>query len=245
MMTYAALPYHMYRLTGSSLSVGVLGLVELLPLLATAFVGGALADALDRRRLGIITDIGLAVGSLALTLLATVGGAPWMLYLGAAWMSGVSALQRPALEALVPRLLPKDEVGAAAGLTMLRGSMAMIAGPAIGGLLIASAGLAAAYLVDVASYALSLLCLFAMRPSPPSADADLPRVSAVLEGFRYARSRQELVGTYVVDVIAMVFGMPFALFPAISDLLGGPAALGLLYAAPAVGAFAASLTSRW
>ncbi len=245
MMTYAAVPYHMYRLTGSSLSVGILGLVELLALLATAFVGGVLADAVDRRRLGLATDLALAAGSVTLTLLAMFGGTPWMLYVVAAWMSGISALQRPALDALVPRLLPREEVGAAAGLTMLRGSMAMIAGPAIGGILIASVGLAAVYLVDVASYSVSLLCLVTMRPSPPSDDADRPSVSAVLEGFRYARSRQELVGTYVVDFIAMVFGMPLALFPAISDTFGGPSALGLLYAAPAVGAFAASLASRW
>ena len=245
MMTYAALPYHMYRLTGSSLSVGVLGIVELLPLLATAFVGGALADALDRRRLGLVTDAALAAGSATLAILATVGTAPWMLYAVAAWMSGVAALQRPALESLVPQLVPREEMSAAAGLTMLRGSIAMIAGPAIGGVLIASVGLAATYLVDVASYACSLACVYAMRPTPVADTAERPSLAAVREGFRYAASRQELVGTYVVDFIAMVFGMPLALFPALSDRFGGVSSLGLLYAAPAVGALLASLASRW
>jgi MFS family permease len=245
MMTYAALPYHMYRLTGSSLSVGVLGLVELLPLLAMAFVGGALADAVDRRRLGIATDIALAAGAATLALLAVRGGSLWQLYATAAWMSGVAAVQRPALESLNQRLVPKDEVSAAAGLTMVRGNGAMIVGPAVGGALIAAAGLPAAYLADTVSYALSLACICAMRPAPPTPGADRPSIAAVLEGFRYARSRQELVGTYVVDFIAMVFGMPLALFPALSDRLGGASALGLLYAAPAAGALVASLTSRW
>ncbi len=244
MITYAALPYHMYRLTGSSLSVGILGLVELLPLLATAFVGGALADAIDRRRLGIATDLALAAGSATLAIIATSSSTPWLLYAVAAWMSGVGALQRPALESMTQRLLPAEEMTAAAGLSMFRGSLAMIGGPAIGGLLIASAGLTATYLVDVASYGVSMCCLWLMRPAPPAADAEAPSVAAVLEGFRYARSRQELIGTYVVDFVAMVFGMPLALFPAMSDRLGGPTTLGLLYAAPAGGAFIASLFSR-
>jgi MFS family permease len=121
----------------------------------------------------------------------------------------------------------------------------MIAGPAVGGLLIASAGLTATYLVDVVSYAASLLCLWMIRAVPPAEGAERPSVAAVIEGFKYARSRQELIGTYVVDFVAMVFGMPLALFPAMSDRLGGPSVLGLLYAAPAVGALAASLTGRW
>ena len=245
MITYAALPYHMYRLTGSSLSVGMLGVVELLPLLAMAFIGGALADSVDKRRLGIWTDLALAAGSLALAGIAANAGSAWMLYGVAAWMSGVTALQRPALDSLMPRLLPKADIPAAAGLAMFRGSLAMIAGPALGGILIASVGLASTYLVDVVSYGFSLACLLVMRPSPPADDAEKPSVAAVLEGFRYARSRQELIGTYVVDFTAMVFGMPLALFPAMSDRLGGASALGLLYAAPAVGALVASLTARW
>src|SRR5436309_985796 len=108
-----------------------------------------------------------------------------------------------------------------------------------------SAGLPAAYLADVVSYAVSLLCLWMIKAVPPAAGAERPSLAAVREGFRYARSRQELIGRYVVDFVAMVFGMPLALFPAMSDWLGGPSILGLLYAAPAVGALGASLTSRW
>jgi MFS family permease len=245
MVTYVALPYQMYRLTGSSLSVGLLGLFELIPLLATAFIGGAMADAVDRRRIAIVTDIALAVGSATLALIAMRGASAWLLYLVAAWMSAVSGLQRPAIESLVPRLVAKEELPAAASLAVVRGSVGMIAGPAIGGVLIASAGLTVTYFTDVVSYALSLVCLWLIRAVPPPEGSERPSIAAVLEGFRYARSRQELIGTYVVDFVAMVFGMPLALFPALSDRLGGPPVLGLLYAAPAVGALGASLTSRW
>jgi len=245
MVTYVALPYQMYRLTGSSFSVGLLGLVELVPLLATAFIGGAMADAVDRRRIAIVTDVALAAGSATLAVIATRAASASLLYLVAAWMSAVGGLQRPAIESLVPRLIEKRELPAAASLAVVRGSVAMIAGPAVGGLLIASTGLPVTYLVDVASYAASLACLGMIRAVPPAEDAERPSIAAMIEGFRYASSRQELIGTYVVDFVAMVFGMPLALFPAISDRLGGPSALGLLYAAPAIGALAASLTSRW
>jgi MFS family permease len=246
MMTYVALPYHVFRSTHSSLAVGLLGLAELVPLLATAFVGGALADALDRRRLVMATDVALAVGS---GLLAAIGLADhpplWSLYVVAGFMSGVSGLQRPSLDALAPRLVAKDEIPAVAALSTFRGSVGMIAGPALGGLLIASLGLPATYGADALSYLIALACLALIRAAPPAEGGERPTLAAVAEGFRYARSRQELIGTYVVDFVAMVFGMPLALFPAMSESLGGPDVLGLLYAAPAVGALLASLTSRW
>ena len=234
MVSYVALPFQMYRLTHSSLSVGLLGLAELVPLLLTAFLGGALADAMDKRRLVIVTDAMLAAGSVSLAVVALHGQSVWMLYLLAAWMAAISALQRPSLEALVPRLVTPADVPAAATLATFRGSLGMIAGPAIGGALLASAGLAATYAVDAVSYLCSLVCLWMIRSIRPPENPEPPSLAAVVDGFRYAKSRQELIGTYVVDFVAMVFGMPLALFPALSDLLGGPHALGLLYAAPGV-----------
>lgn len=134
---------------------------------------------------------------------------------------------------------------AAATLAMVRGSLGMIAGPAVGGVLMTSGGLPMTYLVDAASYGISLLCLWQIRAVPPAEGAEPPSVAAVLEGFRYARSRQELMGSYVVDLVAMIFGMPLALFPAWSDRLGGPSVLGLMYAAPAVGGLVAGIGGRW
>lgn len=246
MMTYVALPYQMFQLTHSSLQVGLLGLAELIPLLLTAFIGGALADSLDRKRLVIVTDVFLSCGSLALALLAWHGAPPvWSLYVLAGFMSAMSGLQRPSIDAMMPRLVPREDLMAAAALGSFRGSLIMIVGPALGGVLIASMGLAFAYAVDVASYLLALVCIVMIRTTSAPEKSDPPTLESIREGFRYARSRQELVGTYVVDFVAMVFGMPMALFPALSEKLGGPGVLGILYASPAVGAFLASVTSRW
>src|SRR3954469_23868125 len=187
MVTYAALPYHMYQLTRSSLSVGLLGLFELIALLSTAFIGGALADAIDRRRMGLITDVALAAGSATLVLLATTTASPWMLYAVAAWMSGMAALQRPSLQALVPRLLARDEMTGAAALQMVSGSVAQIGGPALGGVVIARWGLSDAYLLDRVSYVAAFFLLAALRPAPPGEHAEAASVARVREGFRYAR----------------------------------------------------------
>ena len=246
MMTYVALPYQMFRLTHSSFQVGLLGVAELIPLLMTAFVGGALADSVDRRRMVIVTDIFLAGGSLSLALLAFHGAPPvWSLYVLAGFMSGMNGLQRPSIDALMPRLVPREDLMAAAALGSFRGSFIMIVGPAIGGVLIASMGLAFTYAMDVLSYALALGCIVLIRKTSVPEGAERPTLESIREGFRYARSRQELVGTYVVDFVAMIFGMPMALFPALSEKLGGPGVLGVLSASPAVGAFFASVTSRW
>jgi MFS family permease len=246
MVTYVALPYQMYTLTGSSLAVGLLGLVELLPLLVTAFVGGALADTVDRRKMVLWTDLGLALGCglLALDALLPVPRV-WLLYVAAAVMSALNGLQRPSLEAMTPRLVDAEEVPAAAALQSFRGSMGMIAGPALGGLLIATAGIPWTFLFDLATYAFSYVAVRQVRALEPPRAEERPTLESVKEGFRYARSRQELMGTYFVDFLAMVFGMPLALFPALSERLGGPRVLGMLYAAPAAGALVASLTARW
>jgi MFS family permease len=194
----------------------------------------------------ILTELGL-MGGCGLLMLNAARDRPSaaVLYLAAALMSGLSGLHRPSLDALTPRLVSKDEIPAAAALSAFRGSVGMIAGPALGGLLVGTAGAVVAFGVDALSYLASLLCFLALRRVPPPEGAEPPSLRAIREGFRYARSRQELIGTYVVDFVAMVFGMPLALFPALSDSLGGPTVLGPLYAAPAVGALVASLTARW
>jgi MFS family permease len=127
----------------------------------------------------------------------------------------------------------------------LRGTIGMIAGPALGGVLVSALGLPATYLIDAATFVVGLVCLWLMRAVPPPADAERPSLRRVAEGLRYARSRPELIGTYLIDIVAMFFGMPMALFPAMAQSLGGPKVLGLLYAAPAVGSLLFSATSGW
>lgn len=246
MVTYVAIPYQVYRLSGSSLVVGLLGIVELVPLLGTAFVGGALADAIDRRRMVQVTELSLA-GASGILLANALLPSPqlWLLFVVAALMAGLDGLQRPSLEALAPRLVTREELPAEGALSSLRGTAGMIAGPALGGGLIATVGLPATYAFDVGTFAFSLVMLSFMRGVPPPPDADRPSLRAIADGFRYARSRPELIGTYGVDMIAMFFGMPMALFPALADDFGGAGALGVLYAAPSIGSFLATATSGW
>jgi MFS family permease len=246
MITFVAIPFQVFDFTHSSLVVGLLGLVELVCLLALAFFGGALADAVDRRRLVLGTEALLAVCSVLLAVNAGLPGPRlWPLFVIAGLMAALDGLQRPALEALVPRLVEPGELAAAGAIQSFEGTVGMIAGPAVAGLLIASSGLPVTFVVDVATFAFSLIAMAAMAAVPPPADAAPPSLHRVAEGLAYARRRPELIGTYVVDLFAMFFGMPMAVFPAIATRYGGAGILGLLYAAPSVGALLATVTSGW
>jgi len=245
MITYVAAPFQVYRLTHSSLMVGLLSLAELVPLVAAALLGGALADAADRRLLIRVTEAGGLVVALGLAANAARWHQVWVLFLLAAVGGGFGGVQRPSAEALVPQLVPAADLPAAAALGGLMGNGAQVLGPLLGGTLIALAGLPLAYLIDAAS-CLAALAAFARLPSfPPAPEADRPSLRGVAEGLRYARGRPEILGTYLIDISAMFFGAPFALFPAFAARVGGPAALGLLYAAPGLGALAVSATGGW
>jgi len=246
MISFVAVPYQTYQLTHSVLLVGLLGVLEFAAILAVAFVGGALADAQDRRRMVLLTEAALMVCSVVLAANAALGHPQvWVLFVISTAWGALDALQRPSLDAMLPRLVERDELAAAAALGGIRGTLGQIVGPALGGVLVAAAGLPITYLVDVSTFLVGLACLGLMRAVPPPVDAERPSLRRVVEGLRYARSRQELLGTYFVDMIAMFFGMPMALFPAVAQGLGGPKVLGLLYAAPAVGSFLFSATSGW
>jgi MFS family permease len=246
MLTYVAIPYQLFQLTGSSLAVGLLSLAELIPLLFTAFLGGALADAVDRRRMLQLAELSAAL-AVAVLLANSLLESPrvWVIFVVAPLMAAIDGFQRPALDSMIPRLVSREELPAASALDSFRGELGMIAGPAIAGVLIAAVGLPVTYAIDVVSFGASLAALAVMRAMPPPEDADRPSVRSVVDGFRYAWSRQELMGSYGVDIAAMFFAMPIALFPAYAEKFGGAGVLGLLYAAPAVGALVASLTSGW
>ena len=246
MITYVAVPYQMYSLTHSTLAVGLLGAAELIPLLATALIGGALADAYDRRRLVLLAEGGMAVGCLLLMFNARAAHpSPLALYALAALMAGLGGLHRPALESMTPRLVRRDLMPAVAALQAFRGNFGMIVGPAVGGSLIALAGVAGAYAADLGTFLVSLVSLAFVSAVPPADDAPAPGRAAIVEGLRYALSRPLLMGTYLVDINAMIFGMPLALFPAIAERYGGASSVGYLYAAPAVGALVATIFSGW
>ncbi len=246
MVTYVAVPYQAYQLTGSSLVVGLLSFAELPPLLLTALYGGALADAFDRRRLVQVSELLLAVCAGALFVNSLLPSPQlWALFVIGIAMAGLDGLQRPPLDAMTPRLVERHELTAANAVGSLRTNAGSIGGPAFAGVLIATAGLPATYAFDVLTFAVSLAALARIRALPPPPGAEPPSLRRIVEGIRYAKSRPELVGTYGVDIVAMFFGMPMALFPALAEELGGAGALGVLYAAPSVGALLATLTSGW
>ncbi len=246
MITVVAFPYQVYQLTHSLLLVGLLGVLEFIAILAFAMLGGALADAKDRRSMVLLSEAALMGCSLILAGNAALPNPQvWVLFAVAIVWGVLDAVQRPSLDAMLPRLVDRDELPAAAALNSLRSTLGQILGPALGGVLLAVVGLPLTYMVDVATFVVGLACLWLMRAVPPPVDAERPSLRRVVEGLRYARSRPELIGTYAVDMVAMFFGMPMALFPAIAQNLGGPGVLGLLYAAPAVGSFLFSATSGW
>ncbi|HVF55663.1 MAG TPA: MFS transporter [Pyrinomonadaceae bacterium] len=245
MMSLVVLPWQTYQLTKSSLAVGMLGVAEFVPILVMAFVGGALADYVDRRRMVRLTELLLAVGSIVLIINSLLPEPRvWVLFVCAASFAALNGLQRPSLEALAPRLVAPELLPAASALTSLGRTVGAVAAPALGGLLAAAIGAALAYSIDLVTFVVSLVALWLMRSVPPPPDADRPSLRSVVEGLRFARSRPELMGTYLIDINAMFFGMPMALFPAVATNFGG-ASVGLLYSAPATGAMLATLTSGW
>ncbi|HEV7964312.1 MAG TPA: MFS transporter [Actinoplanes sp.] len=245
-ITYVTIPFQVAAITRDPLAVGLLGVCELVPLLIMAFVGGALADFLDRRLLVRGGEFALAA-LCAVLLVNALAARPhlWLLYLVAAATAAIDGVQRPALEAMVPRLVAPEQIPATSALQSLGMQIAQLGGPAVAGILIATINLAWVYAFDLATFAVSLTCLTLVRAVPPPPDADRPSIRSVLTGLRYARSRPELLGTYLVDINAMFFGMPQALYPFLATQLGGPKVLGLLYAAPAVGSLLATIGSGW
>jgi MFS family permease len=246
MVTYVCLPFQIKLLTGSYLLVGALGLVELAPLVVFGLYGGALADAVDRRRMVLLTEVALLVMSGVLMANALLP-APrlWPIYVFAFVAAGLDGLQRPSLDALLPRIVAHDELVAAGAVNGLSMSLATMAGPAAGGVLIATVGVWSGYAFDVLTFAGSLLALAVMHAVPPPEGAKRPSLRGIGEGLGYAWSRKDLLGTYLVDLSAMFFAFPYALFPFVADALHARWALGLLYSAGFVGGALATATSGW
>jgi len=246
MVTYVALPYQAYRLSHSSLIVGLLSLTELVPLLITAFLGGALADFVDRRRMVRLTEGAMCavVGALVLNSLS-VHPRLWVLFAVAFAAAGIDGLQRPSLDAMVPRLVSPEELPAASALSSLKSNLGMVAAPPVAGVLIVAVGLPVTYGLDMASFVASLGALALMRALPPPPESEGLSLRAIAEGLKYARSRGDLLGSYLVDMNAMFFGIPTALFPQVANHFGGAAVLGVLYAAPSAGSLLVTLTSGW
>jgi MFS family permease len=247
-LTRLALPFQVYHQTGSTLAIAGLTLFQLVPILVFSLGAGSIADAVDRRRLLRITQLGLMSTSLVLAILALQPAVPLPLLFAAAFVaSAFGAMDQPARSSSVPRLVARERLPAAIALNQLNFQIASVLGPTIAGILIATIGLAGAYFVDVVSFSASFLALFRISPLPPLVQGARPGLGAIREGLRFAWERRVILATYVIDLDAMIFGMPQSLFPALAlDVFKvGPTGFGFLAAAPSVGALLGALLSGW
>jgi len=245
MITYVALPFQIAHLTGSYLAVGAIGLAELLPLIIFGLYGGALADTVDRRIMAIATEATMGVLVTVLLINALLPHPHiWVIYVVAMVLAAADGLQRPSIEAMVPRVVAHDQMAAASALTSIRWTLGTVLGPAIGGILISAFGVWSAYAIDVVTFVISVVILLRLPSIRAAAEASAS-LRHVIQGLKYAASRRDLLGTYAVDLIAMIFAFPYALFPFLAIELGAPWALGLLYSAGAVGALVVTATSGW
>ena len=243
-----AVPYQVYQLTGSTLAVGLVSFVELLPLLTLTLIGGAIADAVDRRRLLLWTEAALLLTGVGFVVNASLDEPRvWALYVLGFLAASFFCLGVGGMRSLTPHLVPEDQIVAASNLNGLYSNLGAVAGPALAGLLIAAIGLPLTYLLDVVSFGVSLLSIWVLPKIPSDPEADRPGLRSVVEGFRYLKNHRVVLGSFLVDSNAMVFGMPSALFPALAEnhFGGGATTVGYLYAAPYAGALLCSLTSGW
>jgi MFS family permease len=247
MLTVVAVPYQTYELTGSNAIVGLVSGVTLVPLVLGALWGGAIADAYDRRRILLVTQVLLAACSVGLAVNAASSSPQvWPLFVCSSASAAVLSVDWPTRSALVPSLVGVDALEAALALNSLVFNLAQVVGPALGGLLIDQAGLAAVYVVDAVSFTAVVVQVARMSSHRP-ARARRPGWAAVREGLGFVRRHRTLQSTFLADINAMVFGMPVALFPALADDVfgGGAATVGWLAAAPAAGAVIGAATTGW
>lgn len=247
-VTAVAVPLQVYAQTRSAAAVGLVGIVGLVPLIVFGLYGGAVADAVDRRRLVLLTTTCQA-GLSAVLLAQALAGVhwTWLLYAVVAAQSALFALDSPARQAFVPRLLPVELLPAGNALRQVEFNVGMAGGPLLAGAIVASAGFAPAYALDAVSFTASLWAVASLPPMAPSGGGRAAGLASVLEGLAFLRTRRVLLLTFVVDIIAMVFGMPRTLFAPLADHVfgGGEAAAGVLYAAIPAGALLGALFGGW
>jgi MFS family permease len=245
-LTYVVLPIEMYQLTHSTPMAGLLAVAEFASMLFVAFLGGALADQFNRRTLVLASDSLMAM-TLAMLTVNALQPRPHVavLFAAAALLAGLNSVQRPAIEAMTPQLVGTEEMPAVSALTSIRGSVAFIIGPGLAGWIAVKFGASVAFAVDVATYLFAIGSVLAMgRKEFTGGEVDGLKWRTLVEGWQYAFERKDLLGTYLIDMNAMFFGMPNILFPAFGDVFGAQN-VGWLYSAAPIGAMVVGLTSGW
>lgn len=247
-VTVVAVPYQVFRLTHSSLDVGLIGLAQVAPVLAGALVGGSIADAVDRRRLLLVTQVLLGMCSLGLLWNASLGHPRlWPLYVLSAIGGGFSSVDSSTRAAVIANLVERRQRPSANALWQLLFQLGSVAGPALAGVLVGQLGVASTYAVDAGASLVALAFVASLQPLPPLGGGTRFGWQSMKEGLRFLRGRQLLQATFVIDLNAMILGMPRALFPALGILRfhGGARTVGLLYAAPGAGAFLGAMLTGW
>lgn len=255
LMTSVAVAVQIYDLTGSPLQIGLVSLARALPLVVGVLVGGVLADRHDRRTLMLVTRLPLTLVAAGLMVNALLPHPQlWLIYVATGLTGLLAGLGGPAMMAAIPALVGTERLAAAGALTAASTQLAALLGPALGGVLIAGPGIAACFAVDAAGFLVFTAALLFVRPLPPATDATdatgkgvRQAFAAVADGVRFVRGHRLIVGLLLIDAAAMVFTMPQALYPVLADQQfgGGPGVVGLLYAAPALGALVGAATSGW
>jgi MFS family permease len=245
MMSIVAMNWQVYSLTGSSEMVGYIAIAEFVPMVLLAFVSGAIADAFDRRRILRLTEIGQTIVSAVLLINALLEQPKiWVIFLSASLHAAFAAIQRPAFESFIQKVIPVDLMASVAALNSMRWSIGAIVSPAIGGIITTTFGAKTAYGFDLITFVASLIAVFLIGKAPAQPNADKPNLRNIIASWQYAVSRPDLLGTYLIDIAAMFFAFPHALYPALAKQFG-EGYLGFFYAAIAFGALIASLTSGW
>jgi len=247
MVSYVAIPFQIYTLTGSNFAVGAIGLVELVPLVVFGLYGGALADHVDRRKL--LVSLGVAQALLTAVLAVNAfrdDPSVWVIFVVAGFLVSTAAMQRPSREALMPRTVAHDQLTAANALSSFGIQVGVLAGPMLGGLLVAYVGIGWCFVVDVGGLLIATVLYRLMGHYPHRSETTPPSLAGIGEGMRYALGRRDLLGTYLVDIAAMLLALPVVLFPALAEeVFERPELIGLLYASETVGAVIATALSGW
>lgn len=245
-MALVALPYQVWQLTHSTLVLGLFSLTELLPLLTLTLAGGAVADAIDRRRMVLITETLQALGVAGLLVNAALPHPSIVVvFVFATVVAGCFSAGVGAMRSIPQRLIPEEVFAQAGALDSIYYGFGGVAGPPLAGVLIATAGLSTVYAIGMASFTATVVALWGLPAMAPHPDADRPGIRSIVEGFRFVSREKVILGFFLVDTNAMVFGMPLGIFPAIAARFGDATYLGALYAAPAAGALVAGLGSGW
>lgn len=247
-MTAVAVPSQVYLMTESSFLVGLTSIAALVPLIVFGLIGGSIADAMDRRKLLLITSSLLAVVSALFWVQALLDLEQlWLLYVLTFVQAGLFAVDSSARRAVVPRLIPASQIPAATALSQVLWNMATVIGPLSGGVILGTLGLSWAYGIDAVSFVAALYAIVSLRAVPPAGGGTAAGLRSVIEGLSFLRSRPVLLMTFAVDINAMVFGMPRALFPelAVERFHGDLGLVGVLNAAVAAGALVGAVFGGW